>query len=974
MRLYRSHYLAIFLCAWVFLGAQPTEEEWVESTLSKMSLDQRLGQLFMIRAHSDLGNDHITEVKRQIAKYHVGGLCFFQGTPKKHLRLINDYQELSNLPLMVAMDAEWGLGMRFKDGVIDFPRALMLGAIQDNSLIYEYGKEIARQMKRLGVHVNFAPVLDVNNNAANPVINFRSFGEDKYNVSTKGYMFMRGLQDHGVAACAKHFPGHGDTDIDSHHELPVISHDLNRLEDLELFPFETLIKQNIASVMVAHLHVPALDNRDNIPTTLSHRVINDLLRKKMKFNGLVYTDALEMQAVAKHYENGEVEIKALEAGNDILLLPNDIDKSFAMIKENLATGKMHEDRINESVRRVLRAKFRLGLHKYEPSDEVGLRSDLNRNHVLGLKHQLIENAITLVRNESDLVPLLRRQEAAASLSIGSSLLSHFQVMINEYDEMPRYLAPNGIEGDQKVKLLQKLKKYKRVIVSLHGMSQHARNNFGLKDSTLDFLKSLREETDVVLVIFGNPYSLRFFDDFDKVIVAYDDDRLTQNITAQALFGAIPFKGRLPVSANVRSAYGMGVDTQGDNYRIGYSVPTRIGLNMDSLKKVDQLVYELIKKKASPGAQLLVAKEGKVVYQKNYGYHTYKNDRPVQRNHLYDLASVTKITAATMAVMKLHDQGKLDLKTSIVNYLPELEGTNKAKMNLAEIMTHQAGLKPWIPFYKATLATQTNRPSSAYYASEFSEKFNVKVLDDLFLRSDYPDTIWQMIVDSDLRPNKNYRYSDLGFYMIARIVEKLAGVSIDQFVEQNYYQPLNMNRTTFNPLESFRKEDIVPTERDEYFRFADIQGYVHDMGAAMLRGVSGHAGLFSNSGDLVKIFQMLLNNGYYGGVQYLKPETIKMFTTRHLGSSRRGIGFDMKELQPKSKPNICRFASDAAFGHFGFTGTCVWVDPEYKLIYIFLSNRTYPTMNNNLLNQEDYRSKIQEAIYRAFLPSFVQDQS
>ncbi|MCB0670145.1 MAG: serine hydrolase, partial [Saprospiraceae bacterium] len=939
-----------------------------------LSLDERIGQLFMIRAHSNLGPDHVAEVERQIRQYHVGGLCFFQGTTSKQIELLNTYQKLSaKIPMMVAMDAEWGLGMRFKEGVIDYPRALMLGAVQDNSLIYEYGKEIARQLKRVGVQLNFAPVVDINNNPENPVINYRSFGEDKYNVTTKSYMYMRGMQDLGVAACAKHFPGHGDTDVDSHHELPVIKHSLERLEDVELFPFETLISQGIESVMVAHLNIPALDDRPGIPTTLSDRVVNDLLRKKLGFNGLVFTDALEMEAVAKHFENGIVEIKALEAGNDILLLPNDLDKAFNVIKQQISEGKIHEERINESVRRVLRAKYRMGLDHYQPIREIGVFSDLNNGHALSLKHELIENALTLVRDNDALFPLIQKDKNIASLAIGTNTLSHFQVMLSEYEEIPRYLAKSQITETDKASLLGKLEKYEYILVSLHGMSQHSRNNFGLDESVLSFLNDLNQKKKVLLCIFGNPYSLKYFDDFDEVVVCYDDDRLTQNLAAQAIYGAISFRGRLPVTVTARSAYGMGINTKA-NFRIGYSVPERVGMSSDSLREVDRLVYELIEKKAAPGAQLLIAKDGKVVYQKEYGFHTYQKSRPVQHNDVYDLASVTKVTASTMAVMKLFEDGKLDLKTPIVKYLPELEGSNKEAMTLEEIMTHQAGLLPWIPFYKATMASESHRPSPNYYSEKNSDEYSVKVMDDMFLRSDYPDTIWQMIIDSDLRPNKSYRYSDLGFYIIGRIVERVSGKALDRYVEEQFYLPLNMSRTIFNPLHKIRKEEIVPTEKDDYFRFTSLQGYVHDMGAAMMNGVSGHAGLFSNCGDLVKIYQMLLNHGYYGGKQFLQEKTIKLFTRRHLGSSRRGYGFDMKQLEPNSHINVCPFTSNSAFGHSGFTGTCVWVDPEYKLIYIFLSNRTYPTMTNNLLQQEDYRTKIQEAVYRAFLPSFVQDQS
>lgn len=972
MRLTRAHYLLFLLWLPLNLSGQTAEDVWVEQTLNTLTLDQRIGQLFTIRAHSDLGADHVEEVERQIKTYHVGGVCFFQGEADKHLSLINRYQSMSEIPMLVSMDAEWGIGMRIKKGVIDLPRALMLGAIQDNSLIYEYGQVVAKQLHRLGVHLNFAPVVDVNNNANNPVINFRSFGEDKYNVTTKGYMYMRGMQDHQVAACVKHFPGHGDTDVDSHYDLPVISHDLDRLEDLELFPFHTLVDQNVASVMVAHLNVPTLDER-GLPTTLSDKVINGLLRKKMGYNGLVFTDALEMQAVAKNYENGEVELKALQAGNDVLLLPNDIDKAFATIKDHVESGDLHTERINESVRRILRAKYRVGLHQYQAADPHRLKSHLNDPSVLGFKHRLIENALTLVRNDDALIPILEPAHSTASLAIGTKMFSHFQVMIDEYDDIPRYIGSHSMKEAETKILLDKLAKYDNVIVSLHDMSQYASKEFGLSQTVRHFIDALNEQCNVVLFVFGNPYSLKYFDKVDNMVVCYDDARLTQNIAAQALFGAVGFKGRLPVTASPRSTYGSGLDTK-SSYRIGYSVPARVGMSMDSLRQVDRLIYELIDKKAAPGAQLLVAKDGHVVYQKEYGYHTYDRKRPVQRDHVYDLASVTKTTATTLAVMKLVDQGKLSIYEPIVKYLPELKGSNKAQMTLQEIMTHQAGLKPWIPFYKATLTSSNQTPSPDYYAEEPSEGYSVKVQDDLYLRTDYKDTIWQLIVDSELRTSKSYRYSDLGFYMIAHLVQDLTGMPLDQYVKKEFYEPLHMSNTTYNPLRKIRRDDIVPTEQDNYFRHAALQGYVHDMGAAMLDGVSGHAGLFSNASDLAKAYQMLLNRGYYGGRQYVKESTIKSFTSRHLGSTRRGVGFDMRELNPDKTPNICRYSSDKTFGHFGFTGTCVWVDPEYKLVYIFLCNRTYPTMTNNLLHEEDYRTRIQEAIYRAFIPSFVQDQS
>ncbi|MDH3648715.1 MAG: serine hydrolase [Saprospiraceae bacterium] len=968
--------ITLYLILLVYLTgqSQTAQDHWVDSILQQMTLDEKIGQLFVIRAHSDLGPDHIKQVEDQIDKFQVGGLCFFQGTAKKQVELTNLYQSISKrIPLFVSMDAEWGLGMRFRSGVIDYPRQLMLGAVQDNNIIYRFGREVARQMKEIGVQVNYAPVVDVNNNAKNPVINDRSFGEDKFNVATKGYMYMRGLQDEGVLACAKHFPGHGDTDTDSHHELPVIRHTMDRLAEVELFPFQTLIDHGVQGVMVAHLNVPTLDDRDRIPTSLSNRVVQDLLQTRMGFEGLVFTDGLEMQAVAKHFDDGIIEIKALEAGNDVLLLPNNLELAFTSIKKYLAVGSMTEDRINRSVRKILRAKYALELTKYQPLRTIGLRNRLNSPEGLSLKYELIENALTLVRNPQELLPIMEGVGDLASLSIGAGSLSPFQLMLSEYEKMPRYVAQHQISTSEIERLIKELQKKDLVIISLHEMHKLAQKSFGLHASGLDLIRRLNEKTKVVLVIFGNPYSLTHFDHIDHVVMAYNDDRLTQNLAAQSIFGAIGLKGRLPVTASAKSRFGTGVDTRA-SFRIGFSVPERMGMQMDSLREVDRIIHEIMRKRAAPGAQLLVAKDGMVVYKKEYGYHTYGKKKPVLQEHLYDLASITKVASATLAMMKLYDEGKIDLNASIAKYVPELRNTNKAGMRLIDVMAHRAGLLPWIPFYKETLSTVSHRPSSKYYQKEVSKSFNVYVADSLFLRTDYPDSIWQAIIDSDLRTRRNYRYSDLGFYIIARIVTALTGESLDDFVTREFYQPLGMRNTGYNPLKRFKKEHIVPTEKDKYFRYTLLQGQVHDMGAAMLNGVSGHAGLFSNSGDLVKLFQMLLNNGYYGGKQYLKEETIRRFTTRHPRSTRRGIGFDMKEQNGKTPCNISSMASDGTFGHYGFTGTCVWADPEHKLVYIFLSNRTYPSMKNNLLFKEDYRSKIQTAIYRSFLPSMEDSQS
>ncbi|GAB5555586.1 MAG: glycoside hydrolase family 3 N-terminal domain-containing protein [Saprospiraceae bacterium] len=948
-------------------GMDAAEDRWVDSVFNALDTDEKLGQLFMIRAHSDLGPDHIAKVEAQIKKYKVGSLCFFQGTPEKQAELINRYQGLSStLPLMIAIDGEWGLGMRMPASTISFPRQLTLGAIQDNDLIYQMGREVGQQLKRAGIHVNFAPVVDINNNAANPVINNRSFGEDRYNVTIKSYQYMKGMQDEGIMACAKHFPGHGDTDVDSHYDLPVINHDLDRLDSIEFYPFELLSKEGVGSMMIAHLNVPALDQRANRPTTLSRNTVTNLLREQMRFQGLAFTDALEMKGVTKYFEAGEVEAEALLAGNDVLVLPEDIGAAMRTIKAYIQDGKLDQNQVDASVKRMLRSKYRLQLTNFTPIQVDNIRKDLNNKDALVLKSELVKAALTLVRNQKKLLPFTQTtQLSMASLSIGAVKKTAFQTRIDAYQKMEHYQLNKNSKAAKRNELAQQLAQKDVVLVSLHDMSKYASRNFGLQQADLDFLYQLNRQTKVVLNIFGSPYSLKYFDRFEWVLCAYDEDTLTQDLTAQALFGAFSIQGRLPVTASKRSTYNSGHITP-KAFRMGYSLPEATGLNSDTLQKIDAIIKEAIDIKATPGCVVLVAKNGQIVFEKAYGHHTYAKQRAVQTADIYDLASITKVAAATLAVMHLQDSEQIDIQQPINNFIPELNATNKNGKTVKDIMAHHAGLIGWIPFYKQTVSKSRRNPQPLkdFYRSKPEEAYSIQVADNLYLRKDFRDSIWQQIYHSDLRSSTDYRYSDLGFYLMAQLVERQSGMSLDRYMNQHFYQPMGLQNTSYLPLQKFNRDRIVPTERDNYFRRRTVHGHVHDMGAAMLGGISGHAGLFSNASDLAQLMQMLLQGGYYGGEQYLKPETIENFTMRHPRSSRRGIGFDLKELNPNHTANLANEASPNTFGHLGFTGTAVWTDPDEDLIYIFLSNRTYPSMNNSKLHKLDFRPRIQSVIYRA----------
>jgi beta-glucosidase-like glycosyl hydrolase/CubicO group peptidase (beta-lactamase class C family) len=961
--------LCFILCFSKLLIAQTTltQEEWVEKQFNAMSPNERIAQLMMIRAHSNLGPDHIAKVENLIKDYQVGGLCFFQGTPEKEVELTNRYQALTkHVPLMIAMDAEWGVGMRFKEKTINFPRALMLGAIQDNRLLYDMGREVARQGNRLGIHINFAPVVDVNNNSENPVINTRSFGEDRYNVAVKGYMYMKGMQDHGMIACAKHFPGHGDTNVDSHYDLPVINHDRRRLDSIEMFPFRVLAQHGIGSMMVAHLKVPSIDNTPNQPTSLSPNTVTNILRNEIGFDGLIFTDGLGMQGVAKHYKPGEVEVKSLQAGNDILLLPQDVPAALKAINRSIAAGELDLADINRRVKKVLRSKYQLELTAFQPLEVASATDDINQGQAYALKRKLIRNALTMVRNKDDLVPIKHLDKTKiASLSIGATKRTKFQQTLDNYAKFTHHNIGKEISGSKSKQLIVELKSFDIVIVGLHDMSQFASKDFGISSSTKKFLEALNKETKVILTVFGNPYALKYFDYVDYLLEAYNEDEDTEDLAAQAIFGAFGMSGRLPVTASSKSRFNDGVNTL-QNFRLGYGVPEEVGMNSKILAKIDDIAKEAVNSRATPGCVVLVAKDGQVVFHKAYGHHTYKKLQRTKTSDIFDLASITKIAASTISVMKLHDEGNLSVFEATDNYLPPLRGTNKMGILLQDMMAHRARLTAWIPFYKQTIthSRRNPRPMTKFYSSRAKTNFTIPVTDRLFMKEDFVSEIKNQIYTSDLRSKPGYKYSDLAFYMIGDMVHFKAGMPLDEFAEKTFYNKLGLSTAGFKPWLHYSLSKVVPTEEDRYFRRQRVHGYVHDMGAAMLGGVSGHAGLFANANDLAIIMQMILNGGRYGGEAFFSESTVKTFTKRHPECTRRGLGFDMKELDPERSQNVCEEASDNTFGHLGFTGTCTWVDPDQGLVYVFLSNRTYPSMNNYKLSKNDYRPRIQQVIYEA----------
>lgn len=951
-----------------------SQKAWVDSVFESMTLEQRLGQLFMVAAYSNKNEEHSAKIDSLIVNYNLGGLIFFQGGPLRQAKLTNRYQALARIPLWIGMDAEWGLGMRL-DSTISFPKQMTLGAIKDNDLIYKMGKEVASQCRRLGVHVNFAPVVDINSNPDNPVIGQRSFGENKENVAEKGSSYMLGLQDGKVLACAKHFPGHGDTDTDSHLALPTVKFDKKRIESEELYPFKRLIKDSVGGVMVGHLHVPAYDDENNSAASLSREVVMELLRDKMNFKSLIFTDALNMKAVSKLHKPGEVDLKAMQAGNDVLLFSEDVPKAIQLIADAAKKKKNFMKEVDKHVKKILATKYWLRLTQKQFVKLDSLYEDLNNPKAQALRIKLYEGAFTLLKNQSGFLPIKRTDSLTfASLTIGLEKGNVLQRTLSKYADFKHYaIAKKEVVDFSYAKILDSLSRFKTVVVSVHELTNVRSKNFGLTQNTIDFVARLSTRTKVVVIVMGTPYALKLFPTANYLICGNEDNFTTRRIAPQVVFGAIGMDATLPVTASPTMQVDNGVLTNAGS-AFTFSIPESVGMSSSKLALIDSIALRAIKDKATPGCQIFVARNGTVVYNKSFGCLTYNGKDSVTDNTVYDLASVTKVAATTLAVMHLYETGRLSLDSMISAYLPELKGTNKEFLVVQEVLSHQAGLISFQEHWKRTLNAKV--PNDYIYCNEKYGRFCIPVSNSMYADINLPDSVWRWTVKSDLLAKKEgvechaYVYSDIGFYIMKAICERILQKPIDQFLKDFVYKPLDFRFLGFRPLEYISFEQIAPTETDMLFRYTDVRGTVHDQGAAMLGGVSGHAGLFSNAQELAILMQMLLNGGEYNGQRFFKKETLEEFTRSHYYFSRRGLGWDKPSVE-KGGPTS-NSASRATFGHSGFTGTCVWMDPESQLLYIFLSNRTYPSADNKKLINQNIRTRIHDVAYDAILPWAIVD--
>lgn len=970
-----------------------TADGWIDSTFNRMTTDEKIGQLFMIAAYSNQTEKYEANLEKLISQYHIGGIIFFQGTPARQVQLTNRFQKSSKYPLLIGTDAEHGIGWRLTSAM-EFPKMGTIGAVRNDSLVFVLGAAIARHCREIGVHVNFAPVADINSNPSNPVIGIRSFGERPEEVAQKAILYLKGSLSQNVLPVVKHFPGHGDTDTDSHHTLPFISRSRSRLDSVELYPYRTMIEADVPAIMVSHLNVPALDSA-GMPATLSPAIVNGLLKRELHFRGLCITDAMNMKGVTQSATPGEAEVKALLAGNDLLLFPADPGKAIQAVRKAVKDSLLPETLIDEKCKKILAVKATYARCNLFPSGNPDLQSRLNSPEDLSLKQELYKEAVTLIKNTDSLLPLKRLDTLRiASLNFGSDRLAPFQTMLGKYTAVThfavkRILSPKELEEWEK-----KLRSYNCIILYNQTAGNSPGKHFGFNPSLHSLLSRLGKKK-LILCHPAIPYGAEAYLDLpiDAILISYENQPDAQQYAAQGIFGGIAIRGQLPVSISPSFPAGSGILTP--KTRLGYGTPENCGIPSEKLSAIDSLCRAAITSKATPGCQVLVARNGTVIYNKAFGHHTYEKKEANTTNDIYDIASVTKITATLPAIMKLYDNGQLKLERPLSAYYSALADTDKKNMTVLEVLCHNAGLKASLPLLAdaidktslpgplfTTRRTQYNtlRLNNRLYANvnyRFKEHTVSNtplphykyLMPGLYIHPAYRDSIRRSILSAPLNPRKNYVYSDLGFMLLKNAVEEVSGESISRYCKEAFFHRLGMYSTDFRAAERLPKSRIIPSCRDRLYRKTEIRGYVHDPAAAVLGGVAGHAGLFSTAEDLAKILQMYLNKGKYGDECYLSQATVDTFTQRNtvFPRNRRGLGFDKPETDRTKSSPVCSAAPPSSFGHTGFTGILVWCDPDNELIYIFLSNRTYPDESNTKLSEKNIRTKIQEVIYKAIEP-------
>ena len=933
--------------------------EWVENQLKQLSLKEKIGQSFMVACWSNNGEAHLKDVESYVVNDKIGGIIFFQGERDNLVEAIDRYQQLSNIPLFIGMDAEWGVAMRlFNED--RFPYQQTIGAANDVSLTKKIGFHMGLECEMLGINMTFSPVADVNSNPNNPVIGFRAFGSNANQVAEHTAAMVEGIEETGVVSCTKHFPGHGDTDKDSHKELPTVSHTAQDFENTDFKPFEAAIKAGTKAIMVAHLRVPKLDP-SGTPSSLSKAIIQHYLREKIKFNGLVISDALNMKAVSEKYGKEEVCVKAYQAGCDILLFPESVSASIQAIEQKVLSGEISKEEVDQHCRRVLLQKYETIVQK-----KMVKRKNPTFDRKLAIK-QVYEKAAVCLKNNDQFLPFNFLNKKTIRISIGTNT-SAFRERLEAYMYLKNYrffTTEEAVEALEKLHLPADAK----YIIDLHSDTQRARTNYGF-GNWKKVIEKLPSGAKSCLVFFGNPMVLKAESSFpaqvQSVICGYENTEAAQQTVAELIVGALNMKGKLAMDINDTWKIGSGIHWK-SNGRLQFSLPEAVNINRAKLQEIDDLISQAISAHAFPGCQVVVAVDGKIILQKAYGTTMYEKGDSVTNEHLYDLASITKIASTTTALMKLQSQKQFNLKKTLGELVPEyVSNTPYAVLKAEDLLTHQAGLTPWIAFYKSTM--KRDSLDEQIYSPYQKHGYSVPVAANIWIKDNYWKTMLQTIVETPLSTSKTYKYSDLSYYFFQRYIEKVTKESQNLFVEKEIYAPLGLKTMTYLPLEKFEKKRIVPTENDQVFRRQLIHGYVHDPGAAMMGGVAGHAGLFSNATDLAALMQFLMNKGQVGTESLIDKEVVEEYTAcRFCPQNRRGIGFDKPTVSLKNGPTS-DLVSPSTFGHSGFTGTITWADPENKVVYVFLSNRVYPDAENWKITKMNVRTEIQRIIYEALFDS------
>ena len=934
-----------------------SEKKWVDSVYTSLTLEEKVSQLFINWVSPEQSDFNV--IRKLVEEDKIGGLIFSIGTTNSHIEWLNKFQTIAKTPLLVTMDAEWGPSQRLTD-VFAHPWNMTLGAIQDNSLVRDISKRMAEQNKALGIHYNFSPSVDVNNNSKNPIIGNRSFGEDPNNVYLKAKAYIQGHKDAGVFTSIKHFPGHGDTDKDSHKTLPVINGDIKRLNNVELYPFRRLIEDGIAeSIMLAHLSVPALDEK--YPSSLSYKTVNNLLRDDYEFNGITITDALDMKGVLQD-PNINVDLRAFEVGNDIILMSTNVSQGVKLISESFKKGKISESRLSSSVKKILSLKAKSNLKNFKNISTENILSKVNTSKDTLLYSKAMRSAITLVKNTNNILPLTNNKKYLHVAFGENDKGDHL------YDKMNKYLNVDTYTNDDITPLFNKTK-YDGILISYHGSSKSPYASNIIPNEIVEKINSISVNNNVVLNLFLNPYSLNSFksiENFESIVIGYQNNMISQEVLADLLFGVSSFKGKIPVSNNFfKVNHGL---TFSKKNIIGFSRPSYEGFDTARLSYLDSIAKNAIDSMMTPGIQMLVSRKGKIVYNKSFGYHTYEKVNKLENNHVFDLSSITKILATMPLVLQEFDKKNISLETNLSELFPKKKLNEKGSISIKEMLSHYARLRPWIPFYEETL-NRKEKPKSRFYKSNSKSTFSTRVSENLFLKSNYREKIFKSILDSELRDTLEYKYSDLPFYFLKFWFEDLYNKPLNILADEKIFEPLGLKRTMFNPHESISLEEIVPSERDDFFRHSKLHGYVHDEGAAMLGGISGHAGLFSNAYEVAIVLQAMIQKGSYNNQRLFSENSFNTFNYCYYcdNDNRSGVGFDKPQIEGKHGSTFGGVSMNS-FGHYGYTGSIAWADPDEEIIFIFLSNRTYPTRENTLLQTSNIRTRAQEIVYKSLIDS------